>query len=71
MYAEPSSTTPKIIAIALVGNLSANEAPTTAPIVVAISRNIPILILEKPSLTYAAAAPEDVAMTDTSVAPME
>jgi len=40
-----------------------------APTVVATSRNIPIRMLVKPSRTYAAAAPEDVAITDTSDAP--
>ena len=58
------------MAMALVGTLVARNAPNNAPKVVAISRNIPILILENPSFTYAAAAPEEVAMTDTSDAPM-
>src|SRR5271155_438100 len=49
---------------------SASAAPESAPIVVAISRNIPTRMLEYPSRTYAAAAPEDVAITDTSAAPM-
>jgi hypothetical protein len=44
-------TTPNIIAIIFVGVIPAIYAPNMAPIVVAISRNIPILILEKPSLT--------------------
>src|SRR5262252_5822792 len=49
--------------------IAAKKAPKSAPSVVAISRNIPILILEKPSFTYAAAAPDDVAITETSDAP--
>ena len=49
-----------MIAIAGVGAWVARNAPTSAPSVVAISRNIPIRMLEKPSLTYAAAAPEEV-----------
>src|SRR5581483_5936786 len=61
---------PKMMAIARVGILVARNAPTMAPSVVATSRNIPIRMLEKPSLTYAAAAPEDVAITDTSEAPI-
>ena len=56
--------------IAPVEILAASSAPAIAPKVVAISRNIPIRMLEKPSRTYAAAAPEEVAMTETSVAPM-
>ena len=46
------------------------NAPTTAPIVVAISRNIPIRILVKPSFTKATAAPEEVPITETSEAPI-
>ena len=45
-------------------------APTTAPTVVAISRNMPRRIFEKPSFTYAAAAPDEVAITETNAAPM-
>ena len=59
-----------MIAIAWVGTFKAKYAPNRAPRVVAISRNIPMRMLEKPSLTYAAAAPEDVAITETSDAPM-
>ena len=44
-------------------------APTKAPIVVATSRNIPIRRFVKPSLIYADAAPQEVAITDTSEAP--
>jgi hypothetical protein len=47
-----------------------SDAPTSAPIVVAISSSIPMRMLVKPSLTYAAAAPELVAMIETSEAPM-
>src|SRR5579885_3774451 len=45
-------------------------APQIAPIVVAISRNIPTRTFEYPSRTYAAAAPDDVAITETSAAPI-
>lgn len=38
--------------------------------VVATSRNIPMRTLVKPSLTYAAAAPEEVAITETRDAPI-
>jgi hypothetical protein len=48
----------------------ARYAPKMAPIVVAISRNMPMRIFEKPSRTNADAAPLDVAMTDTSDAPI-
>src|SRR5207237_10912311 len=68
--AEYNSIRPKIMAIALVGTLVARNAPNSAPKVVAISRNIPILMLENPSFTYAAAAPEEVALPDPSDAPM-
>src|SRR5208282_245223 len=65
-YAEYSSTAPKMAAKALVGIRVARKAPINAPKVVAISRNMPIRILENPSFTYAAAAPEEVAITETS-----
>src|SRR5581483_2153146 len=45
------------------------KAPIRAPRVVATSRNIPIRMLLKPSLTYAADAPEEVAMTAMREAP--
>ena len=61
---------PKTIAMPLVGVIVASHAPSTAPMVVAISRNMPIRMLEKPSRTYAAADPDDVAMTDISDAPI-
>ena len=40
-----------MIEMALVDILAASSAPPSAPKVVAISRNIPIRILEKPSRT--------------------
>ena len=49
---------------------AAANAPQTAPTVLAISRNMPMRMFENPSRTYAAAAPEEVAITDISVAPM-
>ena len=50
--------------------LATLAAPGNAPKVVAISKNIPMRMLEKPSFTYEAAAPEEVAITETSEAPM-
>lgn len=41
----------------------AKYAPDIAPMVVAISRKMPILIFEIPFFTYEAAAPEEVAIT--------
>ena len=69
MAAEKISTVPKRIAITLVGMYIATKAPTTAPTVVAISRNIPMRTLVILSLMYAAAAPEEVAMEVTKAAP--
>ena len=43
--------TPKITARALVEMRAARNAPTKAPNVVAISRNIPIRMFENPSFT--------------------
>ena len=68
--AETKSTNPKIVAMALVETHTAMIAPASAPSVVAISRNMPIRMLENPSFTYAAAAPEEVAITETRDAPM-
>src|SRR5438067_1166063 len=48
---------------------AATNAPESAPRLVAISRNIPTRMFEYPSRTYAAAAPDEVAMTETSDAP--
>src|SRR5258705_517539 len=48
----------------------ASAAPASAPIVVATSRNSPIRTFVYPSRTYAAAAPDEVAITDTSDAPI-
>jgi hypothetical protein len=45
-------------------NPVARYAPRSAPRVVAISRNIPMRTLEKPSRTQAAAVPEEVAITE-------
>ena len=64
------STMPKIVASALAGIFAVRNAPSNAPTVVAISRNIPMRMLENPSFTYAAADPDDVAITETSDAPM-
>src|SRR5579872_1007857 len=69
-YAENSSTVPNTIAIAWVETRVARNAPNNAPRVVAISKNIPMRMFEKPSLTNAAAAPEEVAITETREAPM-
>src|SRR6476646_10750483 len=63
--AETRSIDPKMMAMALVDTHTARNAPDNAPRVVAISRNMPIRMLEKPSFTYAAAAPEEVAITET------
>ena len=46
------------------------SAPDIAPVVVAISKNIPAFILMILSLRYAEAAPDDVAITDTILAPI-
>src|SRR6476660_7595017 len=70
MYAEYMSIKPKITAMTLGDMRAVKYAPTSAPRVVAISRNIPMRMLEKPSLTYAAAEPEEVAITETSDAPI-
>ncbi len=51
MYAEWSRTSPKMTAMYDVEILAARNAPSSAPVVVAISRNIPIRMLENPSLT--------------------
>ena len=51
-------------------NVSRNKRPASAPTVVATSKNIPTRIFEYPSRKYAAAAPEEVAITDTSDAPI-
>ncbi len=52
------------------GHQVAIEGSNKPPNVVAISRNMPMRMLEKPSFRNAAAAPEEVAMTETSEAPM-
>src|ERR1700722_3312261 len=70
VYAEYKSVTPKITAIAEVETYPAINAPLSAPTVVAISRNMPTRMFEYPSRKYAAAAPDDVAITDTSDAPI-
>src|SRR5262249_60080157 len=48
----------------------AGGAPAGGPLVVGIGRNMGIRPFENPSVTYGAAAPEDVPMTDRSDAPM-
>ena len=68
--AEYMRTTPKITAMALVETNIAMYAPTSAPRVVAISSSMPTRMFVKPSRTYAAAAPDDVEMTETSEAPI-
>ena len=52
------------------GDDVARNAPQIAPIVVAISRNMPTRRLVMWSLTYAAAAPLEVAMTETIETPI-
>ncbi len=49
--AEYSRTVPNTMAMAAVETLAARNAPRIAPSVVAISRNIPMRILEIPSFT--------------------
>ena len=56
--------------MAFVGIHKATAAPKTAPILVAISRNIPKRMFVIPSFTYALADPEDVAIEATKAAPM-
>src|SRR5580700_2951147 len=67
--AETIKTTPKMTPSAFVAKRTARNAPRMAPAVVATSRNIPIRMLEYPSFVYAAAAPDDVAITEMSEAP--
>jgi hypothetical protein len=68
-YEEYIRTSPKITAIAEPDNFAEIYAPKSAPKVVAISRNIPMRILVKPSFTYAEAAPDEVAITEIREAP--
>ena len=49
---------------------TASMAPDTAPVVVAMQRNSPMRMFEMPSRRYAAAAPEEVAITEDSAAPI-
>src|SRR5580698_11195955 len=49
--ADPNNISPKIMAIAFVGVPAARNAPKIAPMVVAISRNMPMRILQNPSRT--------------------
>ena len=65
-----SSTTPNTTSIAAPGSLVATLAPMIAPDVVATSRKIPTRMFVKPSLRYEAAAPDEVAMTETNEAPI-
>src|SRR5574338_997032 len=67
--AEKIKTIPNVTATTLAETNPARYAPDIAPIVVAISRNIPILIFEMPFFTYDAAAPEEVAITDIREVP--
>src|ERR1700722_107403 len=48
----------------------ARNAPLSAPTVVATSKNMPTRMFEYPSFKYAAAAPDEVAITETSEAPI-
>jgi hypothetical protein len=68
--AENNNTNPKRIATRCVGVYTASTAPSIAPVVVAISRNMPMRTLVMPSLIYAAAAPDELAIEATSEAPM-
>jgi len=61
---------PKMTARADDEMYTARTVPRSAPMVVAISRNIPTRMFVNPSFTNAAAAPEDVAITHTSDAPI-
>jgi hypothetical protein len=56
--------------MAWVGAYNAMAAPAMAPSVVAISRNMPMRMFKIPSLTYADAAPDEVAMTEINEVPM-
>ncbi len=49
---------------------AAMAAPIMAPMVVPVSRNMPILRFVIRSLTYVAAAPLEVAIIETMLAPM-
>ncbi len=68
--AENSNTTPSRTSRNDGATAAARRAPPTAPLVVASSRNIPIRMSVIRSRTYAAAAPELVAMTLTMLAPI-
>jgi hypothetical protein len=68
--AEYTNTRPKTAPRAEVGILAASKPPVMAPKVVAISRNIPIRMFEKPFFRKAEAAPDEVAITETRVAPI-
>ncbi|MNL14019.1 hypothetical protein D3C87_1349450 [compost metagenome] len=68
--AEKIKARPNNTAISELGADVAISAPITAPAVVAISKNMPSRIFAIPSLTYAAADPEDVAITETKAAPI-
>ena len=48
---------------------AAIREPIIAPSVVAISRDMPIFMFDSPSFMYLLAAPLDVAMVDTRLAP--
>ena len=64
-----TSTEPKMMAMAELLSQTATTAPHTAPMVVAISRNIPKRMLVIPSFTYALPEPLEVAMEATKAAP--
>jgi hypothetical protein len=56
--------------MAAVETRNASDAPIRAPVVVATSINMPSRIFENPSFTYAEAAPQGVAITETRAAPI-
>ena len=56
--------------MAAVETRNASDAPIRAPVVVATSINMPSRMFESPSFTYAEAAPQDVAITETRAAPI-
>src|SRR5262245_43683275 len=70
VHAVHSSTAPKPTNSHEVGTPLATTAPRIAPKTVATSSSIPIRTFVYPSRTYAAAAPDEVAMIATSDAPI-
>ena len=68
--AEYPMITPKMMYSQRVSTFPPMNAPVSAPLVVAISRTMATRRLAMCSFTYAAAAPLEVAMTETTLAPM-